>query len=392
MKNIAKYKNLIAKIIILTVFAVLIYAFSRYKIMDMPIWENEKRSRLVIIMLSFLFMEYTVYIGMKNTIAFYELFYKLLPWVILVCLFSYIPVKLVYIPMLLPVAAVLIAYDNVIAVVFHAFVVIFYYYIEFVDVDILILYFWFFIFVYFLARNVKSERLKCIYKLIITTVVYFIISLGYQIMIFDKINIKVILAGIVPLIVSVFPIYFKDLLRDINKVYLKKSLVKINDDENELLLILMDKNENSYFHSLRVADVAVKIAKELSADVQLVKAGARFHEIGKIESDDYIAAGVRIMKKNHFPLEVIKIVKEHNSKSNIPKTMESAIVMLTDSVETTIGSIIETRGENFNQKKIVENVIDIRFDSGMLDYAVTDIRKFKKLRKAYMDIYAEKNN
>ena len=74
MKNVAKYKNIIAKIIILTVFAVLIFAFSRYKIMDMPIWENEKRSRLVIIMLSFLFMEYTVYIGMKNTIAFYKLF------------------------------------------------------------------------------------------------------------------------------------------------------------------------------------------------------------------------------------------------------------------------------------------------------------------------------
>ena len=86
--------------------------------------------------------------------------------------------------------------------------------------------------------------------------------------------------------------------------------------------------------------------------------------------------------------EVINIVKEHNSKSNIPRTLESAIVMLSDSIENTLETIIVTKGNNFNRRKIVENIIDIRFDTGMLDIAIKDIDLYKKLRKAYLTIYS----
>ena len=99
-------------------------------------------------------------------------------------------------------------------------------------------------------------------------------------------------------------------------------------------------------------------------------------------------AGIDIMKANKFPKEVINIVKEHNSKSNIPRTLESAIVMLSDSIENTLETIIVTKGNNFNRRKIVENIIDIRFDTGMLDIAIKDIDLYKKLRKAYLTIYS----
>ena len=62
--------------------------------------------------------------------------------------------------------------------------------------------------------------------------------------------------------------------------------------------------------------------------------------------------------------------------------------MLSDSIENTLETIIVTKGNNFNRRKIVENIIDIRFDTGMLDIAIKDIDLYKKLRKAYLTIYS----
>ena len=81
--------------------------------------------------------------------------------------------------------------------------------------------------------------------------------------------------------------------------------------------MLMDKDSKAYFHSIQVADTAVRAAKKLNANEQLVLA-ARFHEIGKLKSEQYVSAGIQIMRKSHFPREVIKIVKEHNNSQAKP--------------------------------------------------------------------------
>ena len=44
----------------------------------------------------------------------------------------------------------------------------------------------------------------------------------------------------------------------------------------------------------------VRVAKMVGADMNLVKAGGRFHEIGKLKSNNYVSAGLDIMKANNL--------------------------------------------------------------------------------------------
>jgi putative nucleotidyltransferase with HDIG domain len=148
---------------------------------------------------------------------------------------------------------------------------------------------------------------------------------------------------------------------------------------------LLDIDSRSYSHSLKVADTAVDVARKMNCNYELVNLSERFHEIGKLRGSNYVENGINILKENNFPKEVINIVREHNSKSNYPKTLESAIVMLSDSIETTLAKVMETNGYNIQHEKIISQIIDIRFDSGCLDYAIKDLEEFKKLRKAFLE-------
>ena len=388
MNLLRKSKNTIIKSVILLSYAIIIFIFSKHMINNTALWPHEKNMRLILIMFTFIFFEYGLLFELKKNSSYMELVYKILPSLALIIAFYYIgDDKVKYMPLILPGVIVLISYGLISSLLLHAFTITLYYFTGFLDVEILVLFIVFFVYVFFLAKH--CDRLNnYIFMCIITGFSYIIISITYQYMIYEKINYFTLGIGIIPFLISVIPLYFKNILVSINKKYLKNSLVEICDDENELLLVLMTEDERSYFHSLNVADVSVRVAKQLNADILLVNAGARFHEIGKLKSRDYVSAGITILKENKFPVEVIKIVREHNSKTNKPKSIEAAIVMLADSIETTIGSIMETRGNNFNRKQLVENIIDIRFDTGMLDYALKDLEQFKKLRKAFISIYS----
>lgn len=382
------HKNDFIKIGILLLYAVIIFLFSNQMLKKCTLWNYEKNMRLLLILFTFIFFEYSLFFDTKKRETFFKLIYKILPSLALIILFPYIGSgRLKYMPLLLPGILIYMSYGLMSSLLLQAFTITFYYYTGFIDIEILILFIIFFMYVYFLAKY--CDRLNhYILMCLITIFSYIVLSLNYQYMLYEKINLYTLFIGIIPLLITILPLYTKNILKSINRIYLSNKLKELCDDENELMLILMDKNEEAYFHSMRVADVSEKVARELHANVLLTKAGARFHEIGKIKSSDYIATGINIMKENKFPNEVIKIVREHNSKTYKPKNLESAIVMLADSIETTLSAVMETRGNQFNAKRIVENIIDIRFDTGMLDDSIKDLEEFKKLRKAFISIYS----
>lgn len=388
MKFFKKNKNELLKLLIFIIMAISVFYITKIRLKREALWPYEKNTRLIIITFTFVFLEYSIYYVMKKSDKFIALLYRLLPAVLLVSVFLFIPEKIFKVtPFLLPLVLIYFSYGIINTIIFQTFIMILYYFTGQMTVEVLIMYMLSFVVVFFFAKYTVSHSFA-IMSFILSVTTYFIVNLNYQYMTYEKIKVSSALIGLIPFIISVIPLYFRYILIGINNRYLKNSLKNICDDENELLLMLMKKNENVYLHSLQVADTSVRVAKMVGADMNLVKAGGRFHEIGKLKSNNYVSAGIDIMKANKFPKEVINIVKEHNSKSNIPRTLESAIVMLSDSIENTLETIIVTKGNNFNRRKIVENIIDIRFDTGMLDIAIKDIDLYKKLRKAYLTIYS----
>lgn len=380
-------KNEFIKIIFFIISAILVFIALKFKCDKLNLWPYEKHMRMAITMFACIFSQFALYFVMKPQDSASKLVFRYCVPLGLAVAAMFIPAGYIqYVPFLLPVVLFVVFYSTSSAFLFQAFLCVMYYFTGTMTEEAVVIYIFYSIFVIFLVHNSASVQ-KYILSGIISIFSYFAIYYGYQYMLYEKADLKDIAIGLIPLVISILPLYMKFILIIINDAYLRRSLAEICDDENELLLQLMDVNYEIYFHSVQVADVAVRAAKKLHANVNLVNAGARFHEIGKLQSSNYIQAGIDIMKKNHFPVEVIRIVREHNSKTYTPKTLESAIVMLADTIETTINQMIEKNGYNINKKKIVGQVIDIRFDNGILDYAIKDANQYKELRKAFMSLY-----
>lgn len=387
MKFLKKYINEVLKIIVLLISFGAVFWISKTKIEGKELWLYERKSILLLISFVYLFFCFSTFFGVKKNSGVVGMILGVIVPLTIGIGISYLPEEKIYLfPILLPIVWILMESDITTAYLYQIFILVFYYFSGFVSLELSLFIIVYFGVAFFLQNRVKNKGIFG-YMLFMSLAAYLILAINYSYFVCEKVIWKKVLLGIIPVFVSIIPLYFKNILIYLNKKYLETKLFDICDEENELLLSLMDVDENAYFHSLRVADVSIRVAKYMNANVQLVNAGARFHEIGKVGKGNYIAIGIGIMKKAGFPLEVIKIVREHNSKSNKPKTIESAIVMLTDSIETTLSQLVDKRGGNINKKKIVESVINIRFDTGMLDYAITDIGQFKKLRKIYLEIY-----
>lgn len=385
MQFLKEKRNEIIKLGIFVITTVLVGLFTNLKFKDVVLWPYEKKARLILILFAFLFYIYSLYFTMKTTTKWYKILYRFLPSLVLIFIFLNCSKKIiVYIPYLLPVVMVVLTYKIINALLFQVFTVLLYYFTGVLSEELIMFYLVFGLAVIFIAKYAKT-RMQYTFSLILTLVSYLIISCDYQYMLFEKVRLPILLKGLIPLIITLLPLYGRFIYSEINTILLSGKLTTICDDENELLLLLMDKNPDAYCHCLQVSDFAVKVAKKMKANSNLVNAGARFHEIGKLKSNNYISAGIQILEKNKYPKEVIRIIKEHNSKMNKPTTIESAIVMLADTVETTMSNLENTKGmSGINRKKIIQNVLDIRFDSGMLSEAITDIETYKRLRYAFL--------
>jgi ribonuclease Y len=91
--------------------------------------------------------------------------------------------------------------------------------------------------------------------------------------------------------------------------------------------------QNLLVHSLEVAKLAIHIAHEIGANVDIVRIGGLFHDIGKIMEGDgsHVKLGVDLLKKYNFPEPIINAVGEHHEDKPF-SSVESIIVHIADAI------------------------------------------------------------
>lgn len=117
--------------------------------------------------------------------------------------------------------------------------------------------------------------------------------------------------------------------------------------------------QNMIAHTLEETKIGVALAHELKLDVNLVKLGCLFHDIGKVVTDkegSHIDLGVEVLKKNRFPQKVIDCVASHHE--DVPfTTLEAVVVYIADAVS---GSRPGARHEDFEEYlKRIKTIEDI---------------------------------
>ena len=196
----------------------------------------------------------------------------------------------------------------------------------------------------------------------------------------------------------------------------EKNILKDMQDPSFWLLETFRKIcPGTFQHSKNVADICESVALELKLDVDLMRVCALYHDVGKInfpnaftenqngknihnELEPWISyqlitrhisdSLMFLMKVDELPIKILKIISQHHgtyvlrsiapSKEDVeeyrykcekPNTIESAILMIVDSVEATTRSIFSSSEKN-NQtirRELVDKTIKRLVEDGQLD-------------------------
>ncbi|MFH1244474.1 MAG: ribonuclease Y [bacterium] len=106
--------------------------------------------------------------------------------------------------------------------------------------------------------------------------------------------------------------------------------------------------QNMLAHTLEETRIGMNLASELKANVDVVRLGCLFHDIGKIITDEegsHIELGVKLLKKYNLPQVVIDCVAQHHEDEEFT-SKESILVYISDAIS---GSRPGARYENIDE-------------------------------------------
>lgn len=255
--------------------------------------------------------------------------------------------------------------------------------------EYLIIYLIFGTFAALLMKYARPLKNMCYISVILLSL-YAILQIVFQYKTNQMIDyIKVGISLIVVVVELVLTIGFAWGLNYLAKSDSEKNLQQICEERYPLLANWKKKEKKSFYFCQNVARIATKAGTMIGANPDIIKAGATYHEIGKMyNKEDYVRLGISIAKKNGLPIEVANIILEHDCKKRNPQTIESAIVMLTNSILSAI-EYYEKSGSKGRRPRadIVEEVMDIRLTDHSLEESGLTIKQWNELKSIFCRMY-----
>tara|TARA_B110000003_G_scaffold65868_1_gene66696 strand:+ start:160 stop:2181 length:2022 start_codon:yes stop_codon:yes gene_type:complete len=214
------------------------------------------------------------------------------------------------------------------------------------------------------------------------------------------------------------------------------SLLELTDTNSPLLRRLSDEAPGTFQHSLQVANLAEMGALEIGANALLIRAGAIYHDIGKLKNPlffienqsskfnphdeieyvesaqiiiDHVLDGIEIAKENNLPDELIDFIRTHHGTTTVeyfhkqfinnlteenldesmftypgpkPFSKETAILMMADASEASARSLKNPTSDNIDD--LIESVINKQISNEQFvnaDITFKEITQLKKLFK-----------
>ena len=214
-------------------------------------------------------------------------------------------------------------------------------------------------------------------------------------------------------------------------------LLEITNPNHPLMKRLMIEAPGTYHHSIIVANLAEAAADKIGANSFLARAGAYYHDIGKLKrpgyfsenqhgsnphanTDPYVSAailtahtrdGVLLAQKEHLPPEVQDIILQHHGVTPVmffyhkalqladgqhvdindfrytgpkPQTKEASIVMLADTIEAAVRSMKDPTPKAIDQ--FIERLIRGKLEDGQLSDCELSLRDIDQICEAFSGI------
>lgn len=162
--------------------------------------------------------------------------------------------------------------------------------------------------------------------------------------------------------------------------------IRINMFTGENSIPMQDMKEHSislYYHSTEVGGLAKSAAAAIGADIRLAYAAGLLHDIGKIRDKDDIRTHLKVANEYGIPRNIKAIMIECSGKHRKPATKEAGIVMLADSVVTSL-EYIRNSGKDVAEEKIIDNVFATRVNNGSLSRSGLTLEELYLIKKVFL--------
>ncbi len=298
--------------------------------------------------------------------------------------------------------------------------------------------------IYSIKNLVKREQFLISALLILTN--YFVAFLGISLIRNGSIS-EIDWLNFVPFIFSVllsllaYPLIYA--FERMFGITSEVTLMEITNTNAKLLRELSYKAPGTFQHSLQVANLAEAAIYNIGGNGLLVRAGALYHDIGKMENPQYfienqnkgsnphdslsyqdsaqiiirhVNKGVEIARRNNLPEIVIDFIRTHHGNTRmdyfyqsflknfpekfvdenifrypgpIPFSKETGVLMLADSVEAASRSLKEPDAKSISA--LVDRIIDYKLDQGQLNNSNITLKDVAIIRQIFksmlMSIY-----
>ncbi len=215
----------------------------------------------------------------------------------------------------------------------------------------------------------------------------------------------------------------------------KVTLVELSDVNNPLLQELSEKCPGTFQHSVQLSNLAAEAAREIGANSQLARAGALYHDIGKMDNPAFftenqhdvnphelispeqsakivirhVTDGVKRAEKAKLPAEIRNFILEHHGRNLAkyfyttacnnnggepvdpapytypgpnPRSKETAILMMADATEAASRSLKEYNDETISN--LVNRIIDGQIAQGLMKESPLSFRDVETVKKVFI--------
>jgi putative nucleotidyltransferase with HDIG domain len=217
------------------------------------------------------------------------------------------------------------------------------------------------------------------------------------------------------------------------------SLLDLTDRNHEALQLLQEEAFGTFNHSLMVGTLADAAARSVGADPLLARAMAYYHDLGKTEDPlmfienqfgipnphdtmdpkdsaevirNHVRAGVALARRFKIPTDVTQGIVSHHGDGVMryfyekarerhgeevdiddfrhighkPRTAETAILMLADSLEAACRAVFQTEEPTPDAiEKVVDRVMDEKIEDGQMAESPLTLGELTQIRSAFLE-------
>ena len=284
-----------------------------------------------------------------------------------------------------------------------------------------------------------TQRSQLLKVAILVFLTYSVVYVGYTLIMegdWDKINPTMFMYFLINATLILFTYLLIFILEKTLGFTSNVTLVELSNINAPLLRRLSEECPGTFQHSLQISNLCAQAARRIGANVQLVRTGALYHDIGKLQNPSFftenqldinphekltieqsigiikqhVSDGLKLAQREKLPTEITAFIATHHGSGTLkyfynkwrnehpdepvnesifhypgpnPSTKEQALLMMADCIEAASRSLKDYSDDSFAH--LVNKMIDGQISEGMFNNTPLTFRDVQIIKEVFIE-------